>query len=95
MDKPYARRAVAFSPDADRIVPYFDRMVACLDFDTENPPAGLMRRLLNKLAKGKDHPDLKRNILILDNFMQHVYNLVDLDFLHRLKANIKEKMLQR
>ncbi|KAL3904437.1 MAG: hypothetical protein SGARI_004925 [Bacillariaceae sp.] len=26
MDKPYARRAVAFSPDSNHMVPYFDRM---------------------------------------------------------------------
>lgn len=90
MDKPYARRGVAFSPEYTPRVPYFDSMVASLGFDPENPPKGFMIRLLVELAKGEDHPELKSNLIILDNFMSHGFNPEDSCFLHNLKGHIKE-----
>ena len=91
MDKPYARRGVAFSPEAVPGVPYFDSVIASLDFDPQNPPDGFMVRLLVELTKGKKHPELTNNFLVLDNFMPHGFNNRDSYFFHNLKSHIKQK----
>lgn len=91
MDKPYCRRGVAFSPDTALNTPYFDSVLSYLDFNAENPPGGFMVRLLQELEKGDKHPELTKNLLILDNFMPNGFNVEDSHFLHNLKAQIKER----
>ena len=91
MDKPYARRGVAFSPEAVPGISYFDSVIASLGFDPQNPPDGFMVRLLVLLTEGKEHPELTNNFLVLDNFMPHGFNNEDSYFVHNLKSHIKLK----
>jgi hypothetical protein len=57
MDKPYVRRGIAFSPEIDSSKQYFDAMVDLLGFDSDNPPTGFMKLLVENL--GKDEYDSK------------------------------------
>lgn len=93
MDKPYARRGIAFFPESTHGVTYFDSMVGSLGFDFKTPPIGFMRRILEELEKGGALPELPRNLIALDNFMPHWYNDADNRFLHNLIGHIKEKKL--
>lgn len=50
-----------------------------------------MIRILEELEKGEDHQDPNRNLIILDDFMSHMFNAQDSLFLCNLKEHIKKR----
>ena len=52
MDKPYARRGIAFSPESTPGVTYFDSMVGSLGFDLNIPPQWIHDTYLGGAGEG-------------------------------------------
>jgi hypothetical protein len=78
---------LCFSP-SDTSRPYLEKMVTLLGFkDTENPPAGLVRRLLEALDVPFDaeHP----SVLILDDFLPDGPTNIDIDLLLAIKTMVR------